>query len=134
MLGTREPEVYGHVTLADIEASVTQRAAESDVEVTFFQSNHEGEIVDRIQQAMGEEDGIVLNPGALTHYSYAVRDAVAAVSLPTVEVHLSNIAAREEFRSRSVIAPVCLGQISGFGKDSYMFGLDAVIRNLGGNE
>ncbi|MDI6900217.1 MAG: type II 3-dehydroquinate dehydratase [Anaerosomatales bacterium] len=134
LLGTREVDVYGDLTLEDVEAQVMQRAAELGVEIAFFQSNHEGAIVDRIQAAGGDDDAIVLNPGAYTHYSYAIRDAVAAVGVPCVEVHLSNITAREEFRERSVIAPVCAGQVSGFGARSYILGLDAVVAMLKGDE
>lgn len=134
LLGTREVEVYGALTLEDVEALVMQRAAELGVEIAFFQSNHEGAIVDRIQAAGGDDDAVVLNPGAYTHYSYAIRDAVAAVGVPCVEVHLSNITGREEFRERSVIAPVCSGQISGFGAHSYILGLEAVVAIMKGDE
>ena len=127
LLGTRQPEVYGRQTLADIEALVRARAAELGVEVAFRQSNHEGELVTWIQEARGQFDAIVLNAAAYTHTSVALRDAIAAVSIPTVEIHLSNIHAREEFRHRSLIAPVCRGQISGFGFQSYLLGLQAVV-------
>ena len=133
MLGRREPGIYGTQTLGDIEAAIVAHADGLGVDVSFFQSNHEGALIDRIQVAADEEDGIVINPGALTHYSYALRDVIAAVGLPTVEVHLSNIAAREEFRATSVIAPVCLGQISGLGSDSYLRGVEAVCEFLAGD-
>jgi 3-dehydroquinate dehydratase-2 len=124
-LGTREPEVYGTTTLADIEAAVTKEAAEQGIEIGFEQSNHEGEIVDALQGAPGHYDAVVMNPGAFTHYSYAIRDAVAAIDVPVIEIHLSNISAREDFRATSVIAPVCAGQIGGFGADSYHLGVRA---------
>jgi 3-dehydroquinate dehydratase II len=127
LLGTRQPEVYGRQTLADIEALVRARAAELGVEIDFRQSNHEGELVTWIQEARGRFDAIVLNAAAYTHTSVALRDAIAAVSIPTVEIHLSNIHAREEFRHRSLMAPVCRGQISGFGFQSYLLGLQAVV-------
>jgi len=127
MLGTRETDVYGSATLDDIETLVVSRASAADVDVTFFQSNHEGELIDEIHNSVGEVDVIVINPGALTHYSYALRDAIASVAVPVIEVHLSNVAAREEFRARSVITSVCTGQISGFGPISYVLGIEAAI-------
>lgn len=125
LLGSREPDVYGSMTLPDIEAMAIAKASEEGIEVGFMQSNHEGAIIDAIQAAAGEYDAIVLNPGAFTHYSYAIRDAVASVETPVVEIHLSNIASREQFRRESVIAPVCAGQISGFGAQSYVMGIEA---------
>jgi len=127
LLGTREPEVYDSTTLADIEKLVSARAQEFGAEAEFFQSNHEGALVDAVQGAADGFDAIVFNPGAFTHYSYALRDAVSAVSIPVVEVHLSNIAAREPFRRESVIAPACVGQIAGFGARSYVLGLEAAL-------
>jgi 3-dehydroquinate dehydratase II len=127
MLGKREPAIYGAKTMAEVESDLRGLAERLGCEVSFFASNHEGAIVDRLQQAVDDADAVVLNPGALTHYSYAVRDAVAAIGLPVVEVHLSNIAAREEFRRESVIAPACAGQISGFGTRSYLLGLTAAV-------
>jgi 3-dehydroquinate dehydratase-2 len=127
LLGTREPEVYGRLTLADIEAKVRARAEELKVAVDFRQSNLEGELVGWIQQAKGTFDVIVLNAAAYTHTSVALRDAISAVAVPTIEIHLSNIHAREEFRHKSVIAPVCRGQICGFGAKSYILGLEAAI-------
>lgn len=127
LLGTREPEVYGQMTLADIETKVRERATELNASVDFRQSNSEGELVGWIQQAKGVFDAIVINAAAYTHTSVALRDAISAVAIPTVEIHLSNIHAREEFRHKSVIAAVCRGQICGFGLKSYIFGLDAAI-------
>ncbi len=128
MLGSREPEVYGAASLEDVESLVALRAAELGVEVGFAHSNHEGELIDHVQGAEGEYDGVVFNPGAYTHYSYALRDAVGCCTVPVVEVHLSNIHAREAFRATSVIAPACIGQVSGFGPDSYAIGLEALVR------
>src|SRR3974377_1391738 len=125
LLGQREPEVYGHATLADIEAKVRERATQLKVEVDFRQSNLEGERVEWIQQAKGKFDVIVINAAAYTHTSIALRDAISAVGIPTIEIHLSNVHAREKFRHKSLIAPVCLGQISGFGPTSYVLALDA---------
>jgi len=127
LLGQREPEVYGRVTLAEIDARLQAYAAKVGIEVQTFQSNSEGAIVDAVHRAAGWADGLVINPGAYTHYSYAIRDAISAVGLPTVEVHLSNVYAREPFRHTSVIAPVCVGQIAGFGPQSYRLGLDGLI-------
>lgn len=127
LLGQREPEVYGKATLADIEAKVKKRAAEIGVEVEFRQSNAEGDLVAWIQQAKGKFSVIVLNAAAYTHTSIALRDAIAAIEVPTIEIHLSNIAAREEFRQKSLIAPVCMGQISGFGVNSYILALEASV-------
>jgi 3-dehydroquinate dehydratase-2 len=127
LLGQREPEIYGHTTLADIEAKVRERAAELKVEINFRQSNVEGELVDWIQQAKGKSDVIVINAAAYTHTSIALRDAIAGSGIPTIEIHLSNVHAREEFRHKSLIAPVCRGQITGFGQKSYILGLEAAV-------
>ncbi len=128
LLGEREPDVYGAARLGDIEAALTSLAEELGVEVTFFQSNHEGALIDALQEARKSCDAAVLNPGAFTHYSYALRDAVSAIPIPVIECHLSNIHAREEFRRVSVIAPACAGQISGLGVTSYMLALRAAAR------
>jgi len=126
LLGTREPEVYGRTSLADIEAMCRATAAEIGVTLSFVQSNHEGALIDAIQAARGVHQGIVLNAGAYTHSSIALRDAISAAGVPTVEVHLSNVHARESFRHRSTIAPVVVGQIAGFGPQSYILALRAL--------
>jgi len=130
MLGVREPGIYGAVTLAEIEKRLTVLGKTIDAELHFFQSNHEGALLDEIHAAHGKHDGIIINPGALTHTSYALRDGLSAVGLPTVEVHLSNIHKRESFRHTSVTAAVSLGQIAGFGPDSYELGLQALCRHI----
>lgn len=131
LLGTREPEIYGRTTLNDINAILRERAKIAGVdEIDFLQSNFEGELIEAIQKARGRYDFILLNAGALTHYSIALRDAIAAVPVPVIELHLSNIHRREEFRHKSVIAPVVMGQICGFGVDSYIAALDIAIRKL----
>jgi 3-dehydroquinate dehydratase-2 len=127
LLGRREPGIYGTLTLADIEAAVRQRAQGRPIEVEFRQSNHEGELVTWIQEARGKADAVVLNAAAYTHTSVALRDAISASGVPTVEIHLSNVHAREEFRHRSKIAAVCRGQVTGFGLGSYLLGLEAAI-------
>ncbi|MCA6085132.1 type II 3-dehydroquinate dehydratase [Candidatus Endomicrobiellum agilis] len=123
MLGIREPAIYGNITLADIEKSLTALAKELKVEVEFFQSNHEGEIVDKIQNSLNKICGIIINPAAFTHTSIAIRDALSSISIPTIEVHISNIYTREEFRHKSYIAAVTIGQIAGLGIDGYLFAL-----------
>ena len=127
LLGQREPDIYGRTTLADIEAKVRERATKVKAEIEFRQSNIEGELVTWIQESKGKFDVIVLNAAAYTHTSVALRDAISAVGVPTIEIHLSNVHAREEFRHVSLIAPVCLGQIAGFGSNSYILALEAAI-------
>ncbi len=130
MLGLREQNIYGPMKLEDIHAQMENYAKQSNVEVEFFQSNLEGEIVDKIQECLGESQGIIINPAAYTHTSIAIRDAIKAVQIPTVEVHISNIYAREEFRHKSLIAPVCAGQISGFGPFSYHLAMVSMVQIL----
>ena len=127
LLGQREPEVYGRETLADIETAVRKRAKQLKVKIYFRQSNLEGELVDWIQQAGGKFDVIVINAAAYTHTSIALRDAIAAVGVPTIVIHLSNVHAREKFRQKSLIAPVCSGQIAGFGSKSYILAVEASV-------
>lgn len=127
LLGTREPDIYGKVTIAEINSELKKIAKKENVSLTAMQSNHEGEIVELIGKSKGKINGILINPAAYTHTSVAIRDAIQAVDIPTVEAHLSNIYAREEFRHTSLIAPVALGQISGFGINSYLLGLKALI-------
>lgn len=131
LLGTREPEIYGSLTLNEINETLHTRAKELGVdEINFQQSNFEGEIVEAIQKARGRYDFILLNAAALTHYSIALRDAIAAIPVPVIEIHLSNVHKREEFRHKSVIAPVVMGQICGFGIDSYIAALEIAVRKL----
>lgn len=132
LLGTRQPEVYGHTTLADIEAACQDHARAAGITVSCVQSNHEGALVDEIHAAKGCHDGIIVNAGAYTHTSIALADAVASVEVPTIELHLSNIHAREAFRHKSYLAAVALGQICGFGAHGYILALDAMIAHLQG--
>ncbi|MGK7903073.1 MAG: type II 3-dehydroquinate dehydratase [Hormoscilla sp.] len=131
LLGQREPEIYGSLTLEDINRLLVEEARSLNVKVSTFQSNHEGALVDAIHQAQGRYAGLLINAGAYTHTSVALADAIAAVAIPTVEVHLSNIYRRESFRHHSYIAPVAVGQISGFGAQSYRLGLQALVSALG---
>jgi len=126
MVGVREKGVYGTETAESINQQILEKAKSLDFECDIFQSNHEGDLIDKIHSALGVYDGVVINAGALTHYSYALRDAIASVNIPFVEVHMSNIHKREEFRHHSVIAPVCVGQIAGFGKLVYFLGLETL--------
>jgi 3-dehydroquinate dehydratase II len=131
LLGMREPSIYGRETLDDINARLKTRAAQSNVELRIVQSNHEGVLIDELHAArLAGFNGILINPGAFTHYSYALRDAIAATDLPAVEVHLSNFHKREEFRHTSVLVPVCIGQVMGFGWRSYMLGLEGLLNYL----
>ncbi len=133
LLGTRDPAIYGSTTLAEIDDELRRRAAARGAQVEAVQSNLEGEIVDLVQAARGRFDAIVINPGGYTHTSVAIRDAIEAVALPTIEVHLSNLHAREEFRHTSITAARCVGQISGFGAQSYYLGLDAALALVEGS-
>ena len=126
MVGVREKRIYGEETAESISAEIIAKAEGEGFEAQVYQSNHEGDLIDRIHDSLGVFDGVVINAGALTHYSYALRDAIASVNVPFIEVHMSNIHAREEFRHTSVIAPVCKGQIAGFGKLSYFLAIDAL--------
>ncbi len=130
LLGTREVDVYGSATLDDVLAAVRSAAVDRDVEVYDVQSNAEGELIDALQEARTRADGVIFNPGAYTHYSIALRDAIASIDVPVVETHLSNVHAREEFRHNSVVTGVCVGVIAGFGADSYLLALDALLRHL----
>jgi len=132
LLGKREPEIYGTQTLADIDADLAALAKDLGVEVESVQSNHEGELIDRIQEAMGHADGILINPGGFTHSSIALRDALVATDLPVVEIHLSNVYARESFRQLSYVSPIAVGVISGLGAQCYQFGLEALVKRLKG--
>ncbi len=130
LLGTREVDVYGSATLDDILATIRSAASERDVEIYDVQSNAEGTLIDTLQEARTRADGVIFNPGAYTHYSLALRDAIASIEVPVVEAHLSNVHAREEFRHRSVVTGVCVGVIAGFGVDSYLLALEALVRHL----
>lgn len=127
LLGEREPGVYGEQSLEIVNKAIMDSAKKINVECNVFQSNHEGEIIDKLHSARHDFDGIVINAGAYTHYSYAIRDAISAIKIPCIEVHISNVFAREEFRAKSVIAPVCLGSICGFGIESYTLALQALV-------
>ncbi|MBL8120066.1 MAG: type II 3-dehydroquinate dehydratase [Anaerolineae bacterium] len=131
LLGTREPTVYGSITLEQINQLAASRARWHKAELRSEQSNHEGALIDILHVARNWADGVVFNPGAYTHTSIALRDAISAIEIPVIEVHLSNVHAREEFRHRSLLAPVCVGQISGFGWRSYILGIDALMGHLG---
>jgi 3-dehydroquinate dehydratase-2 len=126
-LGLREPEVYGHLTIQDLEAGIKQWCDQKGIEVSFLQSNHEGVLIDAIHEAEGVMDGIVINPGAFTHYSYGLRDALSSITVPAIEVHISNVYKREAFRQHSVVAPVCRGQIAGLGFKGYTLAIEALI-------
>lgn len=130
LLGRREPDVYGHTTLAGIDTMLNEAGAELGARVRCFQSNHEGALIDALHEATTWADAVVINAAGLTHMSVSLRDAIAAIALPTVEVHLSNVSAREPFRRTSLIAPVCIGQVSGFGHDSYLLGLIAAVNHV----
>ncbi len=130
MVGIRDTGTYGTETAESINKDVSTWADELGVELEIYQSNHEGDLIDKIHAAYGEKDGIMINAGALTHYSYALMDAISSVHIPTVETHMSNIGAREEFRRKSVISPVCIGTIAGFGKNSYYLGLKALLMHF----
>lgn len=130
LLGEREPGIYGEVSFENLNKMIMQKADELGIECEIFQSNHEGAIIDKLHDARKTFDGVAINAGAYTHYSYAIRDAVSAIKIPCIEVHISNVFARDEFRSNSVIAPVCKGSISGFGLDSYMLAMTGLCNMI----
>ncbi|MCJ7733892.1 MAG: type II 3-dehydroquinate dehydratase [Anaerolineales bacterium] len=134
LIGLREPEIYGSLTLDEINARLIEKGLDHDIQVSCTQSNHEGELIDLIQDADSWADGVVLNPGGYTHTSIAIRDAVAAIVVPVVEVHMSNVYARETFRHKSLISAVCIGKIVGFGWQSYLLGLEALLNHLSESE
>lgn len=134
MLGIREPEKYGSVSLKDIESELYEQAKSLNVEIEAYQSNHEGELIDKVQSSMGKMDGIIINAGGLTHTSVSLRDAISSVAIPTVEVHMTNIHAREEFRHTSLISGVSVGQVVGFGKNSYKYALEGIVSWLNSNK
>lgn len=129
LLGIRDPKIYGSLTLADLEQDVMLYGGKLGLDIQCYQSNGEGQLIDKIHEAREDFHGIVLNAGAYSHYSYAIRDAISAIDIPVIEVHISNIYAREDFRHRSVISPVCIGQISGFGIEGYKLALDFLSRS-----
>ena len=131
LLGTRQPNIYGSMTLADIDTALERHLSPFEIELRSAQSNHEGLLIDHLQEARAWADGVVFNPGAYTHTSVALRDAIVAIELPVIEVHLSNIHGREAFRHKSLLAGVCLGQVAGFGVDSYILAADALLRRWG---
>lgn len=131
LLGVREPEIYGSKGYSELEEYIEKYCAEKGVEVVVVQSNHEGEIIDFIHHTLGNYDGIVINPGAYTHYSYAIHDALSSVTVPSVEVHISNIHKRDEFRHKSVTAPACIGQITGLGFKGYLLAIDFLLEEVG---
>ncbi len=130
LLGTREPDSYGTMTLGEVNSALEELAGELEAELRCLQSNHEGAMIDAIHETAGWADGIIMNPGAYTHYSYAIRDAIAAVDLPAIEVHLTNVHARETFRHTSVVSPVCLGQVIGLGWRGYLLALRGLVGYL----
>lgn len=134
MLGTREPDKYGSLTLKDLEKELYTYSFSLGIDIETFQSNFEGEIVEKIHKSLNKFDGILINAGAYTHTSIAIRDAISSVSIPTVEIHMTNIYNREDFRQKSFIAPICIGQISGFGLNSYKLGLNAIVEYLQTNK
>ena len=131
LLGTRQPEIYGNMTLDDINGAIERHVEPHGTELVAKQSNHEGELIDRLHEARGWADGVVFNPGAYAHTSIALRDAITAIELPVIEVHISNIHGREQFRHKSVLSGVCLGQVAGFGWHSYILAVDALLRRWG---
>lgn len=130
MLGIRQPEIYGQDTLQTIEELTVKKAKDLGCEMDVFQSNHEGAIIDKIHEAYNKYDGIVMNPAAYTHYSYAIADAISSVGVPTIEIHMSDIHSRESFRANSVTLPYCIGQVAGFGKESYAIGVERLVEHL----
>ncbi len=134
LLGLREPGIYGSKTLTDLEQDLLAFAENEQIEIVCFQSNHEGDLIDAIHEAVNQYDGIVINPGAFTHYSYAIRDAIASIQLPVIEVHISNVHTREEFRHTSVTAPVTMGQIIGLGFIGYILAIRALMDKVGGKQ